>query len=332
MAEGPPRWRVWAWRLVRLVGTTLAVAWVVRQIDPGQAWGALTAAPAWAFFVPFALMVTNAGLQGRRYQLLLQAGGVALPWARTTRIVLQALFVGQVLPRGGADVLRVAWLRRDTGRTDAVVAALLVARLLEVLAMLALLLYALSWGVADRWPWVGLAAAGFAGAFLAFTALVLATARFGERAVAWVPWAPVRRHGGRFARALQSVGRDAPRLARAAALTVPMAAGNVLAAWAVMRAYGLALPLGDAFAVVPALDSVILLPVTVSGLGLREGVFVHVLGPMGVAQPVAVAMALTRWAGELGRAALGGALFLSDGTLQVGRGSRGAGLPTGGDP
>jgi hypothetical protein len=52
------------------------------------------------------------------------------------------------------------------------------------------------------------------------------------------------------------------------------------------------------------------LPVTLSGVGVREGVFVHALARFGATEELAVAIALTRWTGELGRAAVGGLMAL----------------------
>jgi glycosyltransferase 2 family protein len=330
VGERSPEWR-WAWLFVRVVVTLSAVAWLVHRIDPARALADMRAAPWWAFCVPVGMLLVNAVIQGRRYQLLLAAGGVDISVLRTTRIVLQAVFVGQVLPRGGADVLRIAWLRRDTGRTDVVLAALLVARLFEVTVLAGLLVYALAWGVADRWPWVGLSALVFALAFGAFAIVALVAGRFGASAVERLPFSFLRRHGASFATALKAIGRDGGRVARAGLLSLPLAGGNVVAAWVVLGAYGLDIPAIDAFALIPAMDSVILLPVTVSGVGLREGVFVYVLSGLGITEATAVAMALTRWCGELGRAAVGGAMFLADGTLRTVGSAPSPGAEPGGD-
>lgn len=51
---------------------------------------------------------------------------------------------------------------------------------------------------------------------------------------------------------------------------------------------------------------------TISGVGVREGVMARALAPYGAAPTLAVAIALTRWTGELGRAALGGVLLWVD--------------------
>lgn len=314
------RARRWLSLLVRVGGTGAAVWWVATKVDLRAAAGVLAGAPWWAFAVPMAVLGANALIQALRFRILFAAGDVDLRFAASLRVVLQALFIGQVVPRGGADVFRLLWLRRETGQTAVTVAAMLVARVFEITVLGGLLVYALAWGVGHRWPWVGASAALFAGSFLSVAALGALVSVYGERALAAIPVAAVRQHGKSFATAVATIGTDRRRLLHAALLTLPLSAGNLVSAWTVLHAYGVTLSLPDTLALVPAMDSVILLPVSVSGIGLREGVFVYVLGDLGVTEHTAVAMALCRWSAELARAAVGGVLFATGGRLRV-RGS-----------
>ena len=72
----------------------------------------------------------------------------------------------------------------------------------------------------------------------------------------------------------------------------------------------MSLPFLDVMALAPAADAVIALPLTINGIGLRESAFEILLQPLNVAGEIAVAVALTRWVGELQRAGVGGVLFL----------------------
>ncbi len=296
------------------------MAWLWHRVDPAVALERLQDAPLWAFVLPVLLLLGNALLQAWRIRLLLQAGGVNVGWARVASVVLQALFVSQILPRGSADLLRVAWLGKETGQPSAVLAALMTARFFELLTWMSLLFYGLAWGVGTLLPWVGASAAVFAAGFAALTGGALLAARFGDRVVARLPGAPLRRQAASFAQALRKMGGDRRRLALAALLTLPLSAGNVLAAWVVLEGHDLSLSAAQAFAIIPSMDTLIMLPITVSGVGLREGVFVYAMGRMGVDEPTAVAMALNRWSGELGRAAVGGVFFLLGARLRAHRG------------
>lgn len=298
---------------MRLVLTVVAVAWISRTVHPGAAVAELRAAPGWVLLVPASLLFVNAGLHSLRLVVLLDGLGVRARAWDCFSAILQAQFAGLVLPRGGGDVVKVAWLARATGRLDAVLATLAVARLIEVVPWLGLLVYGLAWGLADRYPLLGTSAAGFAVLFSVGLLAAVLVARFGDRLASRLPLG--RAPALRFARALRQLVSAPRALAIASLLVVPTAALNVLSVWCVLRGYGVPMGLPEAAAVVPAADTVISLPVTVAGLGLREGVFVTFLEPWGVPESRAVAAAFTRWTGELARAAVGGVLFVASGRL-----------------
>lgn len=306
--------RRWLGPASRLVLTGIAVAWISRAVQPAAALEALGAAPWWVFVVPACLLFVNAGLHSLRLVVLLGGVGVHARVRDAFSAIVQGQFAGLVLPRGGGDVVKVAWLTRATGRMDAVLAALAVARLIEVVPWLLLLVYGVAWGLPGRYPLIGTSGATFAVLFSAGLVAAVGIARTGDRLAARLPFGRAR--ALRFAEALRALAGAPRAVGIASLLVVPTAAFNVLSVWLVLRGYGVPMPLSEAAAVVPAADTVISLPVTVAGLGLREGVFVTFLGPWGVTESRAVAAAFTRWTGELARAAVGGVLFVASGRLE----------------
>lgn len=308
---------------LRLLLTAAAVAWVLSLVDLRDAGAVLASAPPWVYVLPPGLLVLNSAVHALRVRVLLQAAGITVPLCGVVAAMLQAAFVGQVLPRGGAEVAKIGFLTRLTGSAEASLAAILVARLLELIPWTLLLLWGLAWGLWAHDPVVGAAAAVFACAFSVVLATSLILVRGGDRLVGALPLTlrtlarrlPARLH--RLARRLRAafvqVGGDRPRLWWAGLLTVPFSLINCLVVWLIMRAH--ALPVGylDALAVIPAVDTLIALPITIGGVGVREGLFVGLLAPWGATEAVAVAVALTRWSAELGRAAVGGVLFVVGG-------------------
>lgn len=262
--------------------------------------------------MPLLLLLANSGLHAWRLQLLLDAAGAPLAWHRILLTLLRASFIGAVTPRGGADVARVGWLSRETGQPEAVLAAAATARILELVPWAALLAYGLLWGLPALLPTLATSAAVF---LFLFTGVLVAAAvlvRVGPQLARQLPLFADR--AVLVATQLQQL-RHAPRaLVLATALGGWIALHNVLSVWLLFRGAGVPVPLAAAPAIVPAMDTVISLPVTVSGLGLREGVFVVALAPWGISEATAVALGLVRWSGELGRALLGGLLVLLVGT------------------
>jgi uncharacterized protein (TIRG00374 family) len=96
----------------------------------------------------------------------------------------------------------------------------------------------------------------------------------------WFPLAPARmqRKAVRMGRIFSNLGKQ-PRLV-AAALLAAMAALAVhfTTYFCAARAFRLPLSLGDIFTVMPVVETLIVLPVTFYGVGLRETLFEHLLG------------------------------------------------------
>ena len=297
---------------VRLGLTGLAVWLLLRQVDPREALSRVGDAPGWVLAVPALLLLFNSGIHALRLRILMGAAGPMPPLHRFHAAMLKASFFGLVLPTGGTELAKLGFLRPLVGRTDLPVAALLLARLLELLPWTALLLFGLAWGLPAHDPLLAGVAAVFAGIFIAVMALAVVAVRSGGRLAAILPGAL-----GRFTHdivaAFEQVRRQPQRLVSAGLLAVPFALINGFVVWVLVRAYALGMSYPDVLAVIPAADTLISLPVTVSGIGVREGVFVHVLAPWGADEATAVAVAVLRWTGELGRAAVGGLLFVAAG-------------------
>ena len=295
--------------VLRLLLTAAAVGWVVSRIDPGEALAHLLAVPAWLYLLLVGLMLLNAWLSAVRVQLLLLAAGVAASQAAVLGAILRGGFVGLILPTGGSEVAKLALLSRVTGESEAAVAALVGVRVLELLTWSGLLIFGLSQGLLEQDPLIGASAIFFTAVFLAVVAISLVGVRFGPGIARRLP-GRLGAFAQRCAEALYRV-RERPKLVLAALLlAVPFALINCLSIYVALAGHGIDLSYVEVLALFPAADTIISLPVTISGVGVREGVFVHALAPWGVSESLAVAASLTRWTGELGRAAMGGVLFV----------------------
>ncbi|HJN76368.1 MAG TPA: lysylphosphatidylglycerol synthase transmembrane domain-containing protein [Myxococcota bacterium] len=287
---------------VRVAVSAGAIAWVATRVDPADALGAFRRAPAWVFAVPPVLMLANSTLHALRLKLLLEALDARIPLRKALAALLKASFLGLVLPSGGSDVAKAGFLGEEAGLDKAAV-ALTASRLQDLLPWAGLLLYGLGWGLLDYDPALALAAAVFATAFLLIPAAAWFLAARPIRApFRWLE-GPVD--------AVRTLRTKRRTLALTAALAIPFAFVNAGCAWIVIEAHGVDMALADALALIPAADTLISLPITISGVGVREGVFVRVLGPYGALEATAVAIGLTRWLGELARAAIGGLLFVA---------------------
>jgi len=316
--QPPPAARRYAWLALRVTVTVGALVWLATRVDLASVWGFLRSVPVHVVATPFAALLGTAALHATRLTLLLRACDVDLTWRRVFTIFLKATFVGAVSPRGGADIARVAWLSREAGKVEPVLAAAFVGRILDLVPWLLMLLWGLVSGALTPHPPLVASATAFSGLFAGVILTTVAIAFFGEPLARRLPL--FRDRAIVVARATRTLGRAPATLAIVGVLGLAVGALNVLSVTIVATALGADLPLLDAIGVVPAMDTVISLPVTISGVGLREGVFVLAFEPRGLGQDAAVAAAWTRWSGEIGRALLGGALFAIGGSLPTASG------------
>ena len=95
------------------------------------------------------------------------------------------------------------------------------------------------------------------------------------------------------------------------ALALPFVVINVLTIKILAVGMDVPLSIESIFLLFPTADALVSLPVSINGVGVREAVFSHILTGLGLSAELALTLAWCRWTGELGRAGLGGLLFLS---------------------
>jgi hypothetical protein len=172
-----------------------------------------------------------------------------------------------------------------------------------------LLFYGLGWGLLDWSRPIGLCALGVGLTFACVLAVAALIVRWdGLRGLSRIRLG--RRWLQRLADSVHALGGARRAVLWALVLTLPVALINIAVVTLVLQAFGVSLPFSDVMALAPAADAVIALPLTINGIGLRESAFEILLQPLNVAGEIAVAVALTRWVGELQRAGVGGVLFL----------------------
>lgn len=223
---------------------------------------------------------------------------------------LAALFVSNFLPSTiGGDLLRVSRVSASNGNLPGSFASVVIERLsgfvvLPVFTLVALIAQPalLRLGPASR---ICLLLSGGTLAVLVVILMVASNPR-GRRLAENENWL-------RFAGAVH-LGLEKLRQAPAAAATiVGIAVGYqatiVLAAW--MAAHALGIPLGwtAAMAFIPVVAMAQVLPISVNGLGLREGALVLLLTPLGVSTGQAVALGLLLYGVNLTVSLLGAPAF-----------------------
>jgi uncharacterized protein (TIRG00374 family) len=251
-----------------------------------------------ALFLAAAALLTLLGvvLSTLRWRTVLSALGQPAKLRSLLSYNLAGLFVSNVLPTTiGGDVLRVSRLSKQNGEPAASFASVALERLTGwlVLPIITFVGFLLNPGLRHLGAATQVAIALAAGTLVALVLLLIGVAsqRFGRRVAGDSGWR-------QFAAAVH-LGLDRFRHHPAAAVNV-LAVGFayqlvlVFAALFAARAVGIGAPAGPTalLAFFPAVLIAQVLPVSISGLGLREGAFVLFLHPLGVADGQAIALGL----------------------------------------
>ncbi len=246
-----------------------------------------------------------------RWQRVLRALDLPSDLHTLLNHVLAGVFVSNFLPSTvGGDVLRVTRLSAGNGHPPESFASVVLERLTGFVVLPFITLVALvgnpsllHLGTASHLA-LGLSLGTLA--VLAVILLVAGNARLGARLAGHANWLGflgavhlgidrMRRHPGQAASVLVA--------ALAYQLTI------VLAAWAAGHALGLNMGWSAAMAFVPIVAIAQVLPLSVNGLGLREGALVLLLAPLGVATGQAVALGLLLYGMNLVVSLLGAPAF-----------------------
>ncbi|MBK9180446.1 MAG: flippase-like domain-containing protein [Acidimicrobiales bacterium] len=259
------------------------------------------------------LVAASMVLSTLRWQQVLATLGVRERVRHLLSHYLAGQFVGNVLPTTiGGDVLRVSRLAKDTGEAPRPFASVVLERLTGwvVLPLITLFALLVNPGLRELGTASAVAAALAVGTLLLLGVVLAAAAS--------------RHLGGRLAQRdnwLRFVG--AVHLGVARFRQRPAAAVNVLvvglayqlvmvgAALMAAEAIGIRVGLGPtaALAFVPAVMIGQVLPVGISGLGIREGLLVLFLTPLGVPTEQAIALGLILYALNLVVSLLGAPAF-----------------------
>jgi uncharacterized protein (TIRG00374 family) len=246
-------------------------------------------------FLVFGLLFTLVGfvLSAWRWQRVFAVFDVHVPLRTLLGHYLAGQFVGNVLPSTiGGDVLRVSRAAKTIGTGDVAFASVAIERLsgFVALPLLSLVGFAVEPSLlsVDR-SWIALLIAGATIAALIIILFVAGSSHLAGRFAKHQNWM-------RFIGAVH-VGVDRMRHEPRRAVSVLVAAISyqlsvLIAVYCAIHALGVSVPNGAVLAFLPAVAAAQTLPISLSGLGIREGLLVILLHPLGVPTGKAIGVGL----------------------------------------
>lgn len=280
--------------LLRFAITAIILAILVLGIDMGASARAIAAIDLRYLGLVLGLVAIDRAVMILRWVLLLRAGGIAITTRDAARLFLVSSFVGSFLPAGiGGDAARAYGLSRAPAALDPqdpgpkaqvpaseALASVAVDRILGVFSIVVMsMVGVIAWAPA-REDW------RIAAAILALT--IACSAVFW--ASDWLRWAiPGGHHDHSIARRMlrlsDAVGRYRGRsgvLAHVLAWSLVVQLLRITQAYFLGLGLGLTVPYSYYLLFMPLGLLMLLLPISISGFGVPQGVIVWLLRPIGV--------------------------------------------------
>ncbi len=250
-------------------------------------------------------------LSAWRWQRVLAVYGVSVPLPALVNTYIASLFVGNVLPSTiGGDVLRVARVGKRVGSAETAFASVALERLTGFLALPVLVLvgFALRPSLIDeRHSLIAILIAVVTLSLLSSIVFLAGHPRLAGRFTDNANWT---RFIGAIHVGIDSLRREPRRVFDVIGTALLYQCAVVASVALIGAAMDLAVPVAAIIAFVPAVAMIQVLPLSISGLGVREGMLVFFLVPLGASEAQGIGLGLLWYASLLLVSALGAPSFL----------------------
>jgi glycosyltransferase 2 family protein len=287
---------------LRVILSAAILAYLTSQIDIRTASLAVLRVEAGYLALVLGLVACDRAVMILRWVLLLRASNVAIAARDAARIFLVSSFVGSFLPAGvGGDVARAYGLSRATSDSSEALASVAIDRVLGILALVAMgaVGLAATAGAVSDWRVSATVALLIAASCALFWADRLVGAFLPDR------WR-ARRLGRRAVALTDALSRYRSRrgaLAHVFVWSVVVQLLRIVQAYYLGAGLGLTVPFRYYLVFMPVGLLMLLLPISVSGFGLPQGIIVWLMRPLGVPDERSFALStlivLTGLAGNL---------------------------------
>lgn len=316
----PPKPRTVLGRLLSVLKVVVSVGllgWLVRSMllrDGVDGLLERLSALAWPWLLACVAIHFAAALAGAlRWRELLLARSIELPLAWLCRTFLVGRFFGAFTPSStGLDGYRGIEVARRTGHGATSAAVIVIEKLFGLVGMAVVCAALLPFGLVQR---LGVTAIAAALGMAAIAGLGLFLVASPERAGSLARFAPgpLKKRVSALATALAGAGLSRGTVVRA--LLLGVVTHLMLSATFVASGFALGVDVGffELLSVGNAIVLAVLLPVSIGGVGVREGAAVLLLSGAGVTSTDAVLLALLSYLTGQVPALVGGLLLLASG-------------------
>jgi len=279
---------------LKLLVTGVSVYWLLTLTDLRVAWQSITAVPVLIIFLAVCIMLAGFVAGSFRWWLLLRHTASTIQYRKILPSYYLGIFFNNILPTTmGGDVIRTLHLSLRGISPKALIGSAIIDRVIGLFTILALgfVCIGLSSEIvvrkSDRLVLVGVGALVAAGIWVLFNARFLGLI---QRLAAAYQHTRIRKFLLETIQLCHSYKSAHAQLLAAAGLTVLMQSAVIFSYYMLGKAVGITLPLFTYFGIIPLVFLAGAIPISLGGIGVREGALVGLLVAIGVNTHLAVAL------------------------------------------
>lgn len=299
----------------KLLVALLFIAYLTWGLDFDFVAGMIGRANPWLLLVSTVVIIARNLLGACRWSILLRAKGHAVSIWPLLRYYFIGGFFNFFLPTiVGGDVARGYYLSRWGVGKSAAAGSILLERILGVTALV--LVSAISIFMVSGSS-IGAGVSLFIlAACVGWLIVLVLLCGAGDRLIPKIVPGPLR---GRLSllsgviAEIRSYGKVRGAVIRGFAVTVAFQAAGVWSTYLLSLAVGCSVSAGYFFILLPLVWLIAMIPISINGLGLREGAFVTLFLAVGMTQETAIAISILFLAQAMLQGAIGGGLYLVSG-------------------
>jgi uncharacterized protein (TIRG00374 family) len=285
--------------VVKIVISVGLIFWAFSKIDLKQVAGQLAAANPWLILAALAVFEVAIIVNGAKWQVLLRAQGVRVPFAAMLQFLFTGFFFNNFLPANvGGDVIRGYGLARYTDRPAAAAVSVIVDRIVGLIAYMstafvaAIILVNLRGGQGlQELEWVAFVA--LLALLAGFAVLLSRRVRTGVSRFFAARWlAPLAPLWSRISSAFDAYRFKYAALAMAFGMGLLGIICTTFVNWLLSQSMGGLMPLSVILLLNPLIALVLMLPISIGGIGVSQAVYPFFYGLAGVPPSHALAVSL----------------------------------------
>jgi uncharacterized membrane protein YbhN (UPF0104 family) len=288
-------------KVLRLGVSTILLGWVAWQTDWPRVGEAFARLRVELWLAAVGVLVLTQVVSAIRWRIVAQALGFERTVAQLTGFYFIGMYFNLLLPTSvGGDVVRAWYLDGRSGRRLAAFAAVFLDRLSGLLVLLALACLAVTLSPLDLPVWIPWSVWALCAAILGGVAALPLLAGYmkqGELRTQQV-------------KTVLATFRQPRLFLISTVLSIFVQVANVLLVCLVGVALHATIPPSFYWVFVPMVSLLTLLPISVNGMGVREGGTALLLAPLGVGHDTAVTLAFLWFAVHAATSLLGGGVYL----------------------